>query len=131
MPVQANQYPVGQPSTAASAAGVPRSTGAMGGIGGAGGRSHGTPTVSGEALSDVTGNAGRSGVGTGGSVEPTQRIGTTSHGTGAPDWQGGAGGRTGSAGNTTRREANEATPLSDRRGEGSSTSARSEGDAGE
>jgi len=131
MPTQTNQYATGQPAYATGGGAASNSIGAIAGGTGAAGRQYQTPTASNEALSALTGDAGRSSVGMGGSVEPTMPTATTSQGTGAPDWQGGAIGRSGSAGETARRTTDATMPLPDRRGEGSSTSARSEGDAGE
>lgn len=128
MATPANQYATGQSAYAPGGGAASNSIGAMAGGTGAAGRPYPTPTASDEAL---IGSAGRSSVGMGGSVEPTQPIGTTSRGTGAPDWLGGAIGRSGAAGETARRTTNDTFPLPDRRGEGSSTSVRSEGDAGE
>jgi hypothetical protein len=72
---------------------------------------------------------GVSGVGTGGSIDPTRPSGTTSSRSGAPDWQGGTNAPSARPSNTEPRANSGTNPVSGRTGDGSSTSTRSGGDA--
>ena len=87
-----------------------------------------TPTAgSGTSATPATG--GVSGVGTGGSVDPTRPSGTTSSRSGAPDWQGGTNAPSARPGTTEPRANSGTNPVSNRPGGGSSTGTRSGGDA--
>lgn len=87
-----------------------------------------TPTA-GSGTSAKPATSGVSGVGTGGSVDPTRPSGTTSSRSGAPDWQGGSNAPSARPSTTEPRANSGTNPVSNRPGGGSSTSTRSGGDA--